>query len=77
MLLKFQPFLYTQMIDANQIWDVPQAIEWVQKLSEFKPLWIEEPTSPDDILGHATIAKALKYNMVYLKQKKWIINDSN
>lgn len=48
------------MIDANQIWDVPQAIEWVQKLAEFKPLWIEEPTSPDDVLGHATIAKALK-----------------
>ena len=47
------------MIDANQIWDVPQAIEWVNRLAEFKPLWIEEPTSPDDILGHATIRKAV------------------
>ncbi len=43
------------MIDANQVWDVPQAIEWVQALAEFRPLWIEEPTSPDDILGHAKI----------------------
>jgi len=48
------------MIDANQRWEVPEAIEWVTALKEFKPLWIEEPTSPDDILGHATIAKALK-----------------
>jgi L-fuconate dehydratase len=48
------------MIDANQRWDVEEAIKWVTELQEFKPLWIEEPTSPDDILGHATIAKALK-----------------
>ncbi|MEO7720382.1 MAG: L-fuconate dehydratase [Pseudolysinimonas sp.] len=47
------------MIDANQVWDVPQAIEWVLALAEFKPLWIEEPTSPDDILGHAAIRKAV------------------
>lgn len=47
------------MIDANQIWSVPQAIAWVQRLAEFKPLWIEEPTSPDDILGHAAIRKAV------------------
>ncbi|OZJ05718.1 Mitochondrial enolase superfamily member 1 [Bifiguratus adelaidae] len=47
------------MMDANQVWDVPQAIEWMEKLLEFKPLWIEEPTSPDDILGHAAIRKAL------------------
>jgi L-fuconate dehydratase len=47
------------MIDANQVWDVDEAIEWVQALAEFKPLWIEEPTSPDDILGHAKIRKAL------------------
>nr|XP_006634369.1 PREDICTED: mitochondrial enolase superfamily member 1 [Lepisosteus oculatus] len=49
----------TLMIDANQRWDVAEAIEWVSRLVEFKPLWIEEPTSPDDILGHAAIAKAL------------------
>ena len=47
------------MIDANQVWDVPQAIEWVKELAEFKPLWIEEPTSPDDVLGHATIRRAV------------------
>ena len=47
------------MIDANQVWDVPQAIEWVGALAEFKPLWIEEPTSPDDVLGHATIRRAV------------------
>ncbi|XP_030068832.1 mitochondrial enolase superfamily member 1 isoform X1 [Microcaecilia unicolor] len=47
------------MLDANQRWDVQEAIDWVSKLAEFKPLWIEEPTSPDDILGHATISKAL------------------
>jgi L-fuconate dehydratase len=47
------------MINANQVWDVPQAIEWVRALADFKPLWIEEPTSPDDILGHAAIRKAV------------------
>ncbi|TCO50387.1 L-fuconate dehydratase [Kribbella antiqua] len=47
------------MIDANQVWDVPEAIEWVKALAEFEPLWIEEPTSPDDILGHAAIRKAV------------------
>jgi L-fuconate dehydratase len=45
------------MIDANQRWGVQESIDWVTQLKEFKPLWIEEPTSPDDILGHATIAK--------------------
>ncbi|WP_426517007.1 L-fuconate dehydratase [Diaminobutyricibacter sp. McL0618] len=47
------------MIDANQVWDVPEAIEWVQALAGFKPLWIEEPTSPDDVLGHAAIRRAV------------------
>uniref|UniRef100_A0A8C3AWI1 Mitochondrial enolase superfamily member 1 n=1 Tax=Cyclopterus lumpus TaxID=8103 RepID=A0A8C3AWI1_CYCLU len=49
----------TLMIDANQRWDVAEAISWVSSLAEFKPLWVEEPTSPDDILGHAAISKAL------------------
>ncbi len=49
----------SMMIDANQCWDVPQAIEWVKELADCRPLWIEEPTSPDDVLGHAAIAKAL------------------
>jgi len=47
------------MIDANQVWDVPQAIEWVNRLAQFRPLWIEEPTSPDDVLGHAAIRAAV------------------
>lgn len=47
------------MIDANQVWDVPEAITWVRALAEFRPLWIEEPTSPDDILGHAAIREAV------------------
>ncbi|KAL2738528.1 mitochondrial enolase superfamily member 1-like [Vespula maculifrons] len=48
------------MLDANQVWDVEEAIEWMKQLKEFKPVWIEEPTSPDDILGHAKIADELK-----------------
>ncbi|GAA5878887.1 hypothetical protein JCM16303_007220 [Sporobolomyces ruberrimus] len=48
------------MIDANQVWDVPQAIEYVKQLEEYHPWFIEEPTAPSDILGHATIRKALK-----------------
>jgi L-fuconate dehydratase len=47
------------MIDANQVWDVPEAISWVGELARFNPLWIEEPTSPDDVLGHAAIRKAV------------------
>ncbi len=47
------------MMDANQVWDVGQAIEHMQALAEFKPWFIEEPTSPDDVLGHAAIAKAI------------------
>lgn len=46
-------------IDANQYWDVAEAIEWVRALAEFDVTWIEEPTSPDDILGHAAIAKEI------------------
>lgn len=47
------------MVDANQVWDVPQAIGWMGELARFQPWWIEEPTSPDDVLGHAAIAKAV------------------
>ena len=50
----------TLMIDANQQWDVDEAIARVRDLAPFKPWWIEEPTSPDDVLGHATIAKAVR-----------------
>lgn len=47
------------MMDANQKWDVDEAIENMKLLARFKPWWIEEPTSPDDVLGHAKIAKAV------------------
>ena len=47
------------MVDANQRWNVPDAIEWMKHLARFDPLWIEEPTSPDDVLGHAAIARAV------------------
>ena len=50
----------TLMIDANQRWDVAEAIARVGELAQFRPWWIEEPTSPDDILGLATIAKAVR-----------------
>jgi L-fuconate dehydratase len=48
------------MMDANQRWDVQQAITWMRPLAAYDPYWIEEPTSPDDILGHARIAEALR-----------------
>jgi L-fuconate dehydratase len=47
------------MMDANQVWDVGQAIDWMRELARFEPWWIEEPTSPDDVLGHAAIARAI------------------
>src|SRR2546421_6443719 len=47
------------MVDANQVWDVNQAIAWMHELARFDPWWIEEPTSPDDVLGHAAIAQAV------------------
>jgi L-fuconate dehydratase len=47
------------MMDANQVWDVGPAIEWVRALAPINPYWIEEPTSPDDILGHARIREAV------------------
>ena len=47
------------MIDANQRWDVGEAIERVNALKGYDLMWIEEPTSPDDVLGHATIAKGV------------------
>ena len=46
-------------IDANQVWDVDQAIDWISQLREFNLMWVEEPTHPDDVVGHATIAKAV------------------
>lgn len=48
------------MVDANQVWEVNEAIVWMKNLVRFEPIWIEEPTSPDDILGHAKIANELR-----------------
>lgn len=53
----------TLMIDANQVWDVDQAIEWLPHLAFAKPWFIEEPTSPDDIEGHRRIREAMKGQM--------------
>jgi L-fuconate dehydratase len=47
-------------VDANQRWGVKQAIAWMDRLAEFGPYWIEEPTSPDDILGHRAIRDAVR-----------------
>jgi L-fuconate dehydratase len=47
------------MMDANQVWEVDEAIANMRRLAEFDPWWIEEPTSPDDIIGHAAIRKRL------------------
>jgi L-fuconate dehydratase len=47
------------MLDANQVWDVDVAIASMRELARFDPWWIEEPTSPDDVLGHAAIARAI------------------
>jgi L-fuconate dehydratase len=64
-------------VDANQRWDVPDAIAWMNALATHQPYWIEEPTSPDDILGHAAIRQAIStpvatgehvHNRVMLKQ---------
>lgn len=46
-------------IDANQRWDVTDAVEWIRELAPYDLAWVEEPTSPDDILGHAAIAQAI------------------
>ncbi|KRD48495.1 fuconate dehydratase [Acidovorax sp. Root275] len=51
------------MIDANQVWEVGQAIDWLQELAFAKPWFIEEPTSPDDIEGHRRIREAVKDSM--------------
>jgi L-fuconate dehydratase len=49
----------TLMMDANQVWDVGEAIAAMRELAAFDPWWIEEPTSPDDILGHARIRREI------------------
>ena len=50
---------YAIAIDANQVWDVNEAIAWINQLKEFKLHWVEEPTSPTDVVGHAKIAAGI------------------
>ena len=47
------------MVDANQVWEVDQAIGWINELSRFDLWWVEEPVHPDDILGHRKIIDAV------------------
>jgi L-fuconate dehydratase len=47
------------MVDVNQQWTIPQALDLCEKLRDVQPYWIEEPTHPDDVLGHARVAKAI------------------
>lgn len=47
------------MLDANQVWEADEAIEWMKELARFDPWFIEEPTSPDDILAHRQIREAI------------------
>jgi L-fuconate dehydratase len=49
----------TLMLDCNQQWTLPQAIEMGRRLADVRPLWIEEPTHPDDVLAHRTLARAI------------------
>ena len=46
-------------VDANQRWDVGEAIDWIRALEPYDPWWVEEPTSPDDVLGHAAIRRGV------------------
>jgi L-fuconate dehydratase len=46
-------------VDANQRWDVGAAVDWIRALAPLRPCWVEEPTSPDDVLGHAAIARQI------------------
>jgi L-fuconate dehydratase len=48
------------MVDANQVWEVAEAITWTRALQPFEPYWIEEPLSPDDVLGHARVREAVR-----------------
>jgi L-fuconate dehydratase len=47
-------------VDANQRWDVDDAVRWIRALERYEPWWIEEPTSPDDVLGHAAIRRQVR-----------------
>ena len=61
------------MTDANQRWSVNESIEWMKELAYLKPHWIEEPTSPDDVLGHAKIAQVSQSgSKIYIGGSVWL-----
>src|SRR6266487_5762427 len=74
-------------IDANQVWDVPTAVAWINELAPFRPAWVEEPTAPEDILGTAAIRRAVRplrvatgehvANPVMLDRKSTRLNSSH
>ncbi|MEO1827025.1 MAG: L-fuconate dehydratase [Roseibacillus sp.] len=49
----------TLMVDANQVWEPSEAVEWMKSLAEFDLWFLEEPTSPDDILGHRQVREGI------------------
>jgi L-fuconate dehydratase len=59
------------MVDANQQWTIPQAVAICEKLRPINPFWIEEPTHPDDILGHKTIADAIAPQKLAVGEQKY------
>lgn len=64
-MVKFGYFY--KMVDANQKWEVQEAIDWMKQMKDYKILWIEEPTNPDDVMGHAAIAEVrVKYAILNL-----------
>ncbi|CAG0903910.1 unnamed protein product [Darwinula stevensoni] len=54
-----------KVLNANQCWEVDEAIAWIKELKDFKPMWIEEPTSPDDVLGHGKISLEAYYIFIF------------
>jgi len=61
-------------MDANCVWEIPEAIAWMGQLAEFNPYWIEEPTCPDDALGHAAIRKALARHNIHVATGEQMAN---
>src|SRR3712207_9173765 len=60
-------------IYANQVWEVEEAIERMERLKAFDPWWIEEPTSPDDVLGHARIAQRSEEHTSELQSRQYLV----
>lgn len=61
------------MVDANQKWEVQEAIDWMKQMKDYKILWIEEPTNPDDVMGHAAIAEVRVKYAIFVQQRRPMI----